>query len=196
MCPLLVFGVQHEERLAIMDDRDYRSGSLNKEKRSHRGLWLGMLAVALILAIAFFSFERPLRETGAPNNTSQIEDNGANSPAAVEPAQGDAATTGTETTPNSTTTESNSPADATSPAMKTYATEDECTSATGKPCNFITCDAVPESTQPDEACGPDFQQGWQPVVPAPDQTNVPENVAPPLTGQGTETAPKPPLTGQ
>jgi hypothetical protein len=162
-----------------MDDRDYRSGSLNKEKKSNRGLWLGMLAVALILAIAFFSFDRPLRESGvSTDNTVSTP----GSPADVEPADGN---TNSPATDDSTATHEAVPGGTSTQGITVYATEAECSSATGKTCNYVSCDTVTEGTQPDASC----KQGWQPAVPAPDQTNVPETVSPPVNG--TEPTPTP-----
>lgn len=98
-------------------------------------------------------------------------------------------------TPSATPSVTTSPVEDTA-SPNTYASEDECKSATNKPCHYVTCDSVPEGRQPDEACGPSFQKGWQPVVPATDTTSVPEQVAPPLTGQQDGAVQSPTMTGQ
>lgn len=50
-----------------------------------------------------------------------------------------------------------------SPAIKTYETQEECESATGKSCSILMCDVVPEGKTFEEACGQGFKTGWAPT---------------------------------
>jgi len=49
-----------------------------------------------------------------------------------------------------------------SPAIKTYETQKECESATGKSCAILMCDVVPEGKTFEETCGQGFKTGWAP----------------------------------
>lgn len=50
-----------------------------------------------------------------------------------------------------------------SPAVKTYETQNECESTTGKSCTILMCDVVPEGKTFEEACGIGFKTGWAPT---------------------------------
>jgi len=46
------------------------------------------------------------------------------------------------------------------PAIKTYKTQEECESTTGKSCSILMCDVVPEGKTFEETCGVGFKTGW------------------------------------
>ncbi len=74
---------------------------------------------------------------------------------------------------------STTPAVAVPPPVQTYGSEQECKDATSTACHATEC-----STAKALADCPDAEKkSWQAVVPAMDQTSVPEQVNPPLTGQ-------------
>lgn len=153
------------------------------------GFWLSVAAVVAIAVAAYMTF--------GPSEMSRTQDK----PTAVsetmgqldtiEPAEGDAFTnkkaapdemvTAPAATPPVVTTAPVEPQAVMSP--NTYASEEDCKAATNTACHFMTCDQVPEGKQPDEACGPDFKKGWQPVVPTVDTTTVPEKIEPPMMGK-------------
>ncbi len=62
----------------------------------------------------------------------------------------------------------------------TYATQEECQSATARECHEIKCEGLGEGQTAAEVCGPEFVEGWQAIVPTPDNTAIPEIVAPPM----------------
>lgn len=182
-------------------DRQFPQDPSNLPPERPQGSGSGVLIpvgiIAAIALVAFFSF--------GGNRTAEMADDPAAAPLAydatapsdIEPAEGDSFT---EAPPAPVTTDSAAVV-TTSPVepvatLNSYASEDECATSTGKPCHYVTCDSIPEGKQPDEVCGPNFTKGWQPIVPAPDKTAIPEEVAPPLTGQGEAPVEKPPLTGQ
>lgn len=178
---------------------DYRQPGGLPPKKDNRGLWIffGVFAaVALIAVLYSFGTQTATVEVAPVSETAAGME-----PSTVEPAA-DAAATATEPPVATASDSPAAPVETTNPVenttgANTYASEEECKTATDAPCHFVTCDAVPEGKQPEEVCGADFKQGWQPVVASPDKTNVPEEVAPPLTGQGNEPHdPTPPLTGQ
>jgi hypothetical protein len=71
------------------------------------------------------------------------------------------------------------PAVAVPPPVQTYGSEQECKDATSTACHATEC-----STAKSLADCPDAEKkSWQAMVPAMDQTAVPEQVNPPLTGQ-------------
>lgn len=43
----------------------------------------------------------------------------------------------------------------------TYTSQEECETAMGGRCSYVTCDVVPEGKTFDEVCGEDFVKGWQ-----------------------------------
>lgn len=148
-------------------------------KKPGNGMWTTLAAVGAVAIAAYLTIGRAdigrLQDKPYANMT---EGQMSRPFYDVEPAAGDPPN---PETPPVVTTSPVEPGAAMAP--NTYASEDECKSATNTPCHFMTCDAVPEGKQPDEACGPDFKKGWQPVVPAVDTTNVPEKVEPPLMGR-------------
>ena len=151
-----------------------------------------LIPVAVLAAIAlgaFFAF-------GGNPYTSEIAPVASDmtAPSDIEPAEGDSFTVQPAPAPGAAevTTGPVEPFE----TVNSYASEQECATATGKPCHFVTCDSIPEGKQPDEVCGADFKKGWQPIVPAPDKTAIPEEIAPPLTGQGDAPVEPAPLTGQ
>ncbi len=166
--------------------RESRSpGSMNG------GFWLSVAAVVAIALAAYMTFgstemSRTQDKPAAVSETMGQLDT-------IEPAEGDAFTNKkaapdelatappAAVTPPVVTTAPVEPQAVTAP--NTYASEEDCKAATNTACHFMTCDQVPEGKQPDEACGPDFKKGWQPVVPAVDTTTVPEEVAPPMMGE-------------
>lgn len=200
-----------------MDNRDYRNDPLFREKRrDNAAIWLGVVAVAVISAFVFYGVTQKTTDPGvmgvdpeqqAMSSSGTAMDDGVmtQSPEGIEPAEGDSFTNQTPAAdmpapaPTSGDMPAEAPAASVAPAAlpPSYATEEDCKAATSVPCHYVTCDSVPEGKQPDEACGPDFKKGWQPLAAAPDKTTVPEAVNPPLTGQGTDPVPaNPPLTGQ
>lgn len=157
------------------------------------GLWLVAGMIAAVALVALFAFRGGGIEMPTNGQLATASDPSAASNA-IEPAEGDnhsPAVAATDTPPVETT----GPVEVTD-SVHTYASEEECASATGKACHYVTCDSIPEGKQPDEVCGANFQKGWQSIVPSPNKVSVPEEIAPPLTGQGAAPVEKPPLTGQ
>jgi hypothetical protein len=73
--------------------------------------------------------------------------------------------------------------------IASYSTQEDCQSATGRECHEIRCEGMTEGQTAEDVCGPEFVEGWQAVVPTPDNTAIPEIIAPPM-----ETAPEPTTT--
>ena len=71
------------------------------------------------------------------------------------------------------------PAVAVPPPVQTYGSEQECKDATSTACHATACSTAKALAD----CPAAEQKGWQAVMPAMDQTAVPEQVNPPLTGQ-------------
>ena len=188
-----------------MDNRDYRADpqypqeKYPQEKRNNTGVWLGAVVVGALAAFALYGATKSLTEPMAAWEDAATElpaDPDQMAPEAIEPAEGDSFTD--QTAPVTPTPQVDAPAAAVAPAAvpPSYASEEDCKAATNVPCHFVTCDSVPAGKQPDEVCGADFKKGWQPLAATPDKTAVPEEVAPPLTGQGTAPVQNPPLAGQ
>lgn len=165
---------------------------------SGSGVWIPVGIIAAIALVAFFSF-------GGNRTADMADDSNAaplaydtTAPSDIEPAEGESfreAAPATAMEAPTAAVVTTSPVEPTQ-TTNSYASEEECSTSTGTPCHYVTCDSIPEGKQPDEVCGPNFSKGWQPVVPTPDKTAIPEEVAPPLTGQGDAPVEKPPLTGQ
>ncbi len=209
----------------IEDDRN-RPGYPREERRGNGALWFGVAAIAIVAAVALFSATRPTTEDGriasdleasqmqeitpaegdsftnqstTTTNAAPTEATPAPTPVPAAPAPVPAPATPTaDAVPPSTEPLPETPAAGVAPAAipPSYATEEDCKAATSVPCHYVTCDSVPEGKQPDEACGADFKKGWQPLAATPDKTSVPEQINPPLTGQGNADTTNPPLTGQ
>ena len=185
------------------NNNDYRANPLyQQKKRDSTAIWLGAIAVGVIAAFALYgttksltepmaAWDEPAADTTAATDSQEYPD-----PDAIEPAEGDSFTN--QVAPAEPTPQVVAPAASVAPAAvpPSYASEEDCKAATNVPCHFVTCDAVPAGKQPDEVCGADFKKGWQPLAATPDKTSVPEEVAPPLTGQGHAPVQNPPLTGQ
>lgn len=81
-----------------------------------------------------------------------------------------------------------------SPIM-TYTTQEECQSATARECHEIKCEGLGEGQTVADVCGPEFAEGWQAIVPTPNNTAIPEIVAPPMEMEITpEPTPEPTAT--
>jgi hypothetical protein len=165
------------------------------------GPLIPIAVVAAFALVALFAFggDRSSDMPYTSVETPLASDATSFSPNEIEPAEGESFTQQTPpaamegpTAAVVTTT----PVEPMATSSNTYASEQECASSTGAPCHYVTCDSIPEGKQPDEVCGPNFTKGWQPVVPATDKTAIPEEIAPPLTGQGNAPVETPPLTGQ
>lgn len=60
----------------------------------------------------------------------------------------------------------------------TYGSKEECAASTGRECHEAKCENVPEGQSAADVCGPEFVEGWQAIVPTPDNAAIPEIVAP------------------
>lgn len=175
----------------------------HRTEAPNTGLWLvaGMIAAIALVALFAFRGNGVDMPTNGPATAAYDSSSGAAND--IEPAEGNQAVATTHSpavVPNDAP-EAVAPVETTNPveptdSLHTYASEEECAAATDKACHYVTCDSIPAGKQPDEVCGPSFQKGWQSIVPAPDKTAVPEEIAPPLTGQGKAPVEKPALTGQ
>jgi hypothetical protein len=65
--------------------------------------------------------------------------------------------------PNNTT--STSPSTTISDPVRAYDTKEECEEDGDCSCAIVNCDLIPEGTTFEEACGKNFQEGWQCVGP-------------------------------
>jgi hypothetical protein len=152
-----------------MDNRDYRSDPLFREKRRDNvAIWLGVVAVAIISAFVFYGVTQKSEDPGMmgvdptqqamATSTSGMDDGAAiESPEGIEPAEGDTFTNQTPAAEMPTPTTGDMPAEAPAAAVApaaippSYASEEDCKAATSVPCHFVTCDSVPDGKQPDEA---------------------------------------------
>jgi hypothetical protein len=173
---------------------------------------VAVAAVALAVGVANNPPESltPVTQTEetAMGGPMGVYDDQANSASSIEPAEGEAfrenkapaptvggtavapavqppgATTTNPTPPASpdvpTATSGNaSPAMAVPPPTQKYGTEQECKDATSTACHATECSTAKALAD----CPAAEQKSWEAVVPAMDQTAVPEQVNPPLTGQ-------------
>lgn len=191
---------------------DQDSGFNKNPKRDNGGVWLAVAAVAVVAAFAFYGVTQTATDPMVTDEATMAPSDSAvdmSVPPTIEPAEGDSFThqepavppenggSAMGDTPAASTPETPAASVAPHAVPPSYATEEDCKAASNAPCHYVTCDSVPEGKQPDEVCGPDFKKGWQPLAAAaPDKTTVPEQVNPPLTGQGDAPVDKPAMTGQ
>lgn len=64
--------------------------------------------------------------------------------------------------------------------IATYASKEQCEAATHRECHDVICKDVPAGQTAAAICGPDFEEGWQAIVPTADSAAIPEIIAPPL----------------
>lgn len=144
---------------------------------------MGFVGLALVAVFTIYFTAMPAKETQqAPYDPAML--------ANIESAAGDVVPGGVdsaEAVKNDAQTEAER-----SPAAVIYTTEDECKTGTSRPCHYVRCEANAAAQSSDQIeyssaaadivneCIEGEKTGWRPVVPTPDNTAVPEVIAPPV----------------
>lgn len=143
---------------------------------------MGFVGLALVAVFTIYFTAMPAKETQqAPYDPAMLS--------SIESAAGDVVPGGVasaEAVENDAQTEEDR-----LPAAVIYATEDECKAGTSRPCHYVRCEADVATQAGDlefssaatdvvNECIDGEKTGWRPVVPTPDNTAVPEVIAPPV----------------
>lgn len=144
---------------------------------------MGFVALALVAVFTIYFTAMPAKKTQqVPYDPALLS--------SIESAAGDVVPGGVDSA-EAVETDAQSGAER-SPAVVIYTTEDECKAGTSRPCHYVRCeaDAVAQgddhikfnsaATDVVNECIEGEKTGWRPVVPTPDNTAVPEVMAPPV----------------
>lgn len=145
---------------------------------------MGFVALALVAVFTIYFTAMPAKETQQVTYDPAVLSR-------IESAAGDVVPGGVDSA--KAVTKDAQTEDERSPAAVIYTTEDECKAGTSRPCHYVRCEAdttVAEGTDKIEfnsaatdvvnECKVGESTGWRPVVPTPDNTAVPEVIAPPV----------------
>ncbi len=144
---------------------------------------MGFVAMALVAVFTIYFTAMPAKETQqAPYDPAMLS--------SIESAAGDVVPGGVASA-EAVENDARSGEDRL-PAAVIYATEDECKAGTSRPCHYVRCEVDATARSGDQIeyssvatdvvneCIDGEKTGWRPVVPTPDNTAVPEVIAPPV----------------